>query len=378
MPLALAHARHPQDRLAGGVDAQLAAVGHAEAEDVHVLARPGADGLGEERDADAHELALGPLLLLLATELVVAGHLHGQAHGRLVVAGVVHPARLRRVGELVGLDEVLDPQLGGVHLEVVRQAVDEALHEVHGLGDAERARVGHAAGRLVRVDGRHLAVGRLQVVAAREHPEEPGRVLDRRRGAVEGAVVGQHVRADGEDLAVLGGGDLAAHHVVAREAGAHQVLGAVLHPLHRLADDQRRHDGAHVARVDRHLVAEPAADVGGDDPDLVLRQTRHQRVHRAVRVGGLRRRPEGELAVHLLEVGHAPARLHRGRVHAGVDDVLHRHHLGRLEHRVGGGLVAGLPVEAVVVGLALEVVADDRGIGRERLPHVDDRIESIS
>ena len=228
------------------------------------LRGPGADGLGEERHADAHQLALGALVGLLLAELVVAGHLHGQAHGRLVVAGVVHPARLARVRELVGLDEVLDPQLGGIHLQVVGQAVDEPLHQVHGLGDAERAGVGHAAGRLVRVDGGHLAVGRLQVVAAGEHAEEPGRVLDRRGGAVEGAVVGQHVGADGEDLAVLGGGHLAAHHVVAREAGAHQVLGAVLHPLHRLADHQRRDDGAHVARVDRHLVAEAAADVGRD------------------------------------------------------------------------------------------------------------------
>ena len=55
----------------------------------------------------------------------------------------------------------------------------------------------------------------------------------------------------------------------------------------------------------------------------------------------------------------------------------HRHHVGRLEHRVGGRLVAGLPVEAVVVGLALEVVADDRGVGGQRLPHVDHRREHL-
>ena len=52
--------REPQQRLAGRVDAQLAAVGHAEAEDVHVLARAGADALGEERQADAHQLAVAP------------------------------------------------------------------------------------------------------------------------------------------------------------------------------------------------------------------------------------------------------------------------------------------------------------------------------
>jgi hypothetical protein len=45
----------------------------SEAEDVHVLARAGADALGEERDADAHQLAAGALLGLLAAQLVVAG-----------------------------------------------------------------------------------------------------------------------------------------------------------------------------------------------------------------------------------------------------------------------------------------------------------------
>ena len=58
--------RQPHHGFAGRVHAQLAAVGHAEAEDVHVLARAGADRLGEERHADAHQLAALALLGLLA------------------------------------------------------------------------------------------------------------------------------------------------------------------------------------------------------------------------------------------------------------------------------------------------------------------------
>ena len=58
------------------------------------LRGPGADGLGEEGDADAHQLAAFALLGLLAPQLVVAGDAHGLAHGRLVVAGVVDPAGL--------------------------------------------------------------------------------------------------------------------------------------------------------------------------------------------------------------------------------------------------------------------------------------------
>ncbi len=67
LPLGLgADADH---RLAGRVYAQVGAVVHRQPEDVHVLARPGADPLGEERDADAHQLAARALLLLLGQEL---------------------------------------------------------------------------------------------------------------------------------------------------------------------------------------------------------------------------------------------------------------------------------------------------------------------
>ncbi len=301
--LALALHRQPYDGLAGRVHAQLAAVGHPEPQDVHVLAGTGADGLGEERDADPHQLAALALLGLLAPQLVVPGHVEADVEGALVLAGVVDPAGLGGVGELVGLDEVLPAQRDRVHLELVGQAVDDPLDEVDRLGDPERAGVGDAAGGLVGVDRGHVAVGGLEVVAAGEDAEEAGGVLHRRRRAVERAVVGEHVGADREDLAVLGRGDLAAHDVVAREAGGHEVLGAVLHPLDRLAGQQRADDRADVAGVDRHLVAEAAADVGRDDPDLVLGQARDDGVERAVRVRRLGGRPERELAVDAVEVG---------------------------------------------------------------------------
>ena len=294
--LALRHHRQSDHRLAGRVHPQLAAVGHAETEDVHVLPRSGADGLGEERDADAHQLAALALLRLFPAQLVVAGHRHRLAHRRFVVARVVDPAGLRRVRELVGLDEVLQPQFRRVHVEFVGEHVDHPLDQVDRLGDAERAGVGDAARRLVGVDGGHVGVRRLDVVAPREHTEEARRVLHRRRGAVERPVVGEHVGADGADLAVLAGRDLAPHDVVAGEPGAHEILGAVLHPLHRLADHERGDDGAHVAGIDRHLVAESTADVRCDDPDLVFRQPGHEGVHRAVGVRCLGRAPQRELA----------------------------------------------------------------------------------
>ena len=64
-------------------------------------------------------------------------------------------------------------------------------------------------------------------------------------------------------------------------------------------------------------------------------------------------------------------------MHAWVDDVLGDDDVGPGEDGFGLLLVAGLPVEAVVVGLALEVGTDHRGVRRERRPHVDDRLEDV-
>src|SRR5690606_1420731 len=63
--LALALGAEARDRLARRVDADLARVEHLEAQDVEVLRWPGADDLGEARDADAHQLAARALLRLL-------------------------------------------------------------------------------------------------------------------------------------------------------------------------------------------------------------------------------------------------------------------------------------------------------------------------
>ena len=133
----------------------------------------------------------------------------------------------------------------------------------------------------------------------------------------------------------------------------------------------------HVAGVDAHLVAEPASDVGADDADLVLGETRHQGVERPVGVGRLRRRPDRELSRDLVHIGDRPACLHRRRVDPRVQHVLGDHDLGLGEHGVGRCLVAGLPVEDVVVRLALDVVADHRRVGLERACGVDERRERL-
>ena len=193
--------------------------------------------------------------------------------------GVVRPAGRRLVRELVGLDEVLHPELRRVLADLVGEDVDHPLDGVDRLGHPERAAVGDAAGRLVRVDAVDLDERVREVVRAGDDVEQAGRELGRVGGGVGVAVVGQGLDLETGDLAVLGRRQLGMDVVVAGERIGLQVLGAILDPLDRLADGQRGDDREDVARVDRHLAAEPATDVVGDDPDVLLRQTGDEREH---------------------------------------------------------------------------------------------------
>ena len=110
---------------------------------------------------------------------------------------------------------------------------------------------------------------------------------------------------------------------------------------------------------------------GEHDPDLVLGHPGDQRVHGAVRVRRLGGAPQGQLAADRVQVGDYAAGLQRRGMRAGVEHVLGHHDVGGGERGVGGGLVARLPVEDVVVGLAGQVVTDHRGAGVQRPLGVD-------
>ncbi len=111
-------------------------------------------------DRDPARGGSGPALRLLLAQLLVAGDAHGLPQGPRVVAGVVLPAGWGGVGKLLGAQQVLHAQLGGVHVQLVGQAVDHALDEVDRFGDAERAGVGDATGRLVACTPRSPCSGR--------------------------------------------------------------------------------------------------------------------------------------------------------------------------------------------------------------------------
>ena len=293
-----------------------------------------------------------------------------------VVARVVLEPGRRRVRELLRLDEVLRPEVGRVDAQLVRRRLHQALDQVRRLGHPERAPVGDAARGLVRVRADRADVGSRDVVGARADVEEPGLEVGRLGVGEERAVVGEERRAQPRHAAVLER-QLAVHVVVAREAGRDQVAEAVLDPLHRPADEQRGRRRDDVARVDRHLVPEASADVGRDDPDLVLREPRHDREQRAMDVRGLRRHVDRRLAGRRVDVGDAPAALERRRMAARVEGVERHHLVGLREGAVGGLLVAHLPVVDVVVGLPFLVVADDRRAVGERLLRRGDRRQDL-
>ena len=100
------------------MDANLGAVEHLDAQNVEGIRRAGADDLSEGGDADAHQLAAGALLGLLAAQLGVADLVHRLLERGGIVAAVVFPAGGGLVGELLRLDEVLHAELGRVHVQL--------------------------------------------------------------------------------------------------------------------------------------------------------------------------------------------------------------------------------------------------------------------
>ena len=230
--------------------------------------------------------------------------------------GVGEEPERRAVREVVVADEVLAPELGLVHAEVVGGGLHHALLEEHRLGHPERAAVRDAAGRLVGVHAPGGQVRGRDVVAGERRVHQADLELARLGVGEERAVVGVGVHPHAEDLAVLAQRHLALEVDVAAEAGGDQVAGLVLDPLHRPLEQDRGEDRHDVARVDRHLVAEAAAEVGRDDADHVLGQLGDQRHGGPDDVRRLGGHVDGELGRRPVEVGDRAAALDRRRVRA--------------------------------------------------------------
>ncbi len=130
---------------------------------------------------------------MLLTELVIADLVHRLAQRGRIVAAVVLPPGGRLVRELVGRDEVLEAERGGIHPQLERQTIDHTLDGMHRLGDAEGAAVGDAAGGFVGVDTINRDVRSLQRVGAGADTEQSGGELRGVGGGIEGAMIGDRL-----------------------------------------------------------------------------------------------------------------------------------------------------------------------------------------
>jgi hypothetical protein len=290
-----------------------------------------------------------------------------------VLARVGQEAERRAVREVVVADEVHPPERGLVQAQVLGGGLHHAFLEEHGLGDPERAAVGHPAGRLVGVGAARRHVRHRDVVGGERRVHQPDLELAGLRVGEERAVIGVGVHPDAEDLAIAAQGQLALEVDVPGEPGGDQVPGLVLDPLDRALQQDRGQDRADVAGVDRHLVAEPAADVRRDDPDHVLGQFRDHGHRGPDDVRRLRGHVDRQLGRRPVEVGDGRAALDRRRVRARVVQLQLGDDIRLLEGPVGAGRVADFPVVDDVVGLVFLVIPDDRRALGDRLPRVDDR-----
>ena len=262
--------------------------------------------------ADAHQHAVRPEPRLLGPERIEIGERAGLVEHCREVAHVVGDAGRARVGHARRGHEVARAGLHRIAGPLPCTVLDQALDDVGDLGIA-RAAIG-VDGRGVGVDAEHPAVERGDRVLAGEH----GDAEDRRDAGGElaliGTEVGDDLGLDGGDAAVGVEGHAGFRHVVAGVDVHSQRLGTGRGPAHRPAHQPRGPGQARLLGVVIGLLAEASADIGRYHPDRVL--GRAQRVAREpltdqVRV--LRGGPEGVAFAAAIVRADGRTRFHGGR-----------------------------------------------------------------
>ena len=324
-------------------------------------------GVGREPDAAVHAPAAQLLLLgAEAVEVELGEHL---VEGALVVARVVDDPERGLVWELVLGDEVPAPDLDRVGADLERQPIHHHLDPVGHLRASGAAdRVG---GELVREHAGEVQVDGVERVAAAgdrepELRDERGQDLEVR------AEVADQPRPHPGDRAV----GLRAHgdvgDLVATVVGVGHVLRPGLDPLHRPLELPGEGAQHRFLAVGVELRAEAAADVRGDDAEVVLADPEHAGEDEAGDVGDLRRRAQGDAVA--VGLGDRPARLDRRARGAVVGDPVLEHYVGLRQRRVD--VAAG---DRPLVGLVgAELIPDQwRAVLERRLRVDDDRLRVV-
>ena len=228
---------------------------------------------GVERRADPDPDDLPVRLRLARAGALVVDQLERDVEAARVVAGVVDAAVRRLVRHLLGLDVVLLPHLDRVEPELVRDDVADPLGQPELL---------HPRVAAVRRD-RRLVRHHLREVDADVPPAvEPGRDLRpddaaERLVARERAAVVERLDLEAEHRPVVLDGDLDVVEPALVAVRVRRVLvGAPLRPLDRALQLPREQAAGGQLHVRRDLVAEAAADVLGDEAELVERHAQRR------------------------------------------------------------------------------------------------------
>ena len=308
---------------------------------------------------------------LALADLVEADGIDGAAQGLGVVAGVEVALGDVVEGHLRRLHQALEAQRGGLVAELAGERVERDFErEAH-------AGAGHAAvgqdRRLVGGDRIGAAAVVREVVEAGQDRGDLARLEagGERIGRV-GAGIDACLAVERQQAAVgvgVGGQDVM---VLAAVGVGGEALAAVLEPAQRRPELARRPGERHLLGEQDALVAEAAADVGGDDADLAFVEPEALGEARADDVRLLGGGVEDELAQARMPAGDHAASLDRA------------HDLARGPELAGdghGGLgFDGLEVD-VDAGGEEEVVAPglvhQRRAGLARLQHVDDHGQRV-
>ena len=356
------HRHHP-----GGLQAQRRAVLRRDARPADAI--EGGRGIGHldhRRQPDAAMDVLRSKLLLLFPQLPVVHDFQQQIQGLVVRELLELDARGEGIGIGVVRDQVLPPELGGIHAELLRRQVDDALGERHRDRMADRAVL--AGDVLVGEDDVHLrAVLLVPVGPAGEVHHLVA--LDAARARVDRvrADRGEIVQLKGQNFSRPGNGNPDFRSMLPRVNVGHERLEPVGDELHRPAQHDRERRGRHLVGIDVHLDAEGAADVLGDDAHVRLGDVQVPRedvLHHVRRLGGV---VHGERVLGGVVVGEDRAALQaHARMAAEVEGVLDH------EVRPGEGLVHPARVELALEADVVLVLGVNDGFALEGLFHVHD------
>ena len=339
---------------------------HAGAHRAGESGRRDAGGFDEARDADAAQTPGRFRRRPASRETVMPRACERAFQDSREVAAIVGRSDRRGVGHRIAGDQVAAADLDRIEAGGGGRAVGQPLEDEARLGPP-RAAIGVGRHR-VGEDAGHLDIDRRRAVNAGEQ-RRVDRARDRRaEGREIGPQIGHGFDPEPEEPAVLVERELGPGAMVARLGVGDEGLAARADPPDGPAEAARRPADRDLFRIVLALVAEPAADIGGDHPDLAVGHAelgRHRPPHQMHRLGGVVERDRfGDRVVGR----HRGARLKRGAGDAVVVDVDPDGARGRFHRAVDRRLVAAAP-DVADISRRLVVQHDFGADGLARADH---------